>query len=307
MKITRCILRTAVLGGVALGAGAILFPHHTSAGLDQIKTTVSSVMNEVIDDPVIMRQRLQALADELPEQIAELQGELSLVDQQIAQLSRDTEVAHGVVAMTTQDLTKLQDVITRADNARSAGEMVRVRFDGRGMDVRDAKAEFKRINQIRQTYDDRLAANKRDLKYLETQRSRLTDLLAELETEYATIESQMWQIDRKIDAIARNEKLVEELEDRERAFDAYASKFDINSLNELQSKLAQWETEIDARFERIDQRDSYGDYEKAVLWELESRDNLDDSNDFEIEESDYRTIEPSDDPESIVLGPRIIE
>ncbi|MGI9013998.1 MAG: hypothetical protein ACR2GY_07095 [Phycisphaerales bacterium] len=310
MKITRTILRTAVLGGITLGAAALFFPHHTRAGLQQLRTTVQNVVDDVIDDPIIMRERLQTLADRLPDQIAELRSELGEVELQIAQLTRDSDVSQGVVAMTSRDLSALQNVIGRADAARAGGEVVRVRFDARNMSVDNAKQEFKRINQIRTAYEDRLAANERDVKYLEQQRTRLSGLLAELENEFTTIQSQMWQIDRKIDAIARNEKLVKDLETRERSFSEYASSFDVDSLNDLQSRLRQWEIEIDARFERLDRQTSHRDYEDAVRWQMEQGgvETL-----HETEGASYDVIEPNVIEEStsagdsIALAPRIIE
>jgi len=290
MSIGKTIFRTALIGGLAVGAATLIWPDHMFAGFDQVKGKVTSVVDNMIDDPVVMRRKLQKLAEQLPEKIDELHAEIGEVDRQIAELQRDSEVAEGVIAKTATHLQELDQRLAEAKSERHAGPgVVRVRFNGRRLDVQEAMHEFHRINTIRESYQDRLAINERDLTYLQEQRGRLVGLLDKLESEYATIQTQMWQIDRKIEAIERNERIVETLEEREDQFAAFDSKFDISSLNELQSQIEQWEREIEARYERLQDQRARTNYEDEVRRELELQEWR------EAEDVDYDTEESLDE------------
>ena len=268
MCIGRTIFRTALIGGLAAGGLALAFPDKAVHVFHGMKHRVNAVVAEATDDPVVLRRQLQELADELPEKIAELYGEVSEVDAQIAMITRDTEIAEGVIALTTEDLKQLDDKLAQAAAVGRNGT-VAIHFKGSRFDVRDARGEFNRINEIRLAYQDRLAANQNDLKYLSEQKARLTDVVTKLEQEEATIEAQMWQIDRKIAAISRNEKLADQLEDREDAMQEYDTRFDASSLAQIQAKLRKWETEVGARLQRFDRKIERDDYEQRVIFELD--------------------------------------
>src|SRR5688572_2318648 len=96
MCIGRTIFRTALIGGLAAGGLALAFPDKAVHVFHGMKHRVNAVVAEATDDPVVLRRQLQELADELPAKIAELYGEVSEVDAQIAMITRDTEIAEGV-------------------------------------------------------------------------------------------------------------------------------------------------------------------------------------------------------------------
>jgi chromosome segregation ATPase len=288
MCIGRTIFRTALIGGLAAGGLALAFPDKAVHVFHGMKSRVNAVVAEATDDPVILRRQLQELADELPNKIAELHGEISEVDAQIAMITRDTEIAEGVIALTGDDLKALDEKLAQAAALGRDG-VVAIHFKGSRFDVRDARAEFNRINEIRVAYQDRLAANQNDLKYLTEQKVRLTDVVTKLEQEEATIEAQMWQIDRKIAAISRNEKLADQLEDREDAMQEYDTRFDASSLAQIQSKLRKWETEVGARLKRFDRKIERDDYEQRVIFELDQQ--TEDSS-WDVEEVEEEDGEP---------------
>lgn len=301
MCIGKFIFRTALIGGLAVGGLALMAPDHFRAGFAQVKGKVQSAMDSVIDDPVAIRRQLQSLAEELPTKIGELRAEIAEVDSQIAQMTRDTEVAQRVVVNTGSDLEHIATLVARADEARATqGGVVQVRFAGQRMDVNRAKQEFVRVSKLREQYQDRIALNERDLGYLTQQRERLGALLENLETEYGTIETQMWQIDRKIDAIARSERLADAIEERQEAFTHFGT-FDSKTLEQIQSKIREWEIETTARLEALDARFAGKDYEKQAETELDFEQS-DDDGWFEFPGADE-----SDDEDSVVLGPTIIE
>ncbi|QOJ17155.1 MAG: hypothetical protein HRU76_06000 [Phycisphaeraceae bacterium] len=269
MCIGKTLFRTALIGGLAVGGLVILAPDHMKAGFHQVKTKVQATMDTMIDDPVAIRRQLQSLAESLPKKIGELQAEIAEVDAQIAQMSRDTDVARRVVANTAGDLNNLTQLIARATDAqRDGGGIVQVRYEGQRLDLNQAKAEFVRISKLREQYADRIALNERDMGYLTQQRDRLAALLENLQGEYAAIEAQMWAIDRKIDAIARSERLADTLEERHNAI-ARFGKFDSKSLEEIQGKIRKWEIETTARLQALEQRFAGKDYEREAQRQLD--------------------------------------
>ncbi len=280
MCIGRTLFRMTLIGGLVAGGLALAFPDKAFHVFHGMKDRVQAVVNEATDDPVVLRRQLQELADELPQKIAELHGENGEVEAQIAMITRDSEIAEGVIALTTSDLEALDEKLAQA-GAVGRGEMVAIHFKGSRFDVRDARGEFNRINEIRLSYQDRLAANQNDLKYLAEQKVRLSEVVTKLEQEEATIEGQMWQIDRKIAAISRNEKLADQLEDREDALQAYDTRFDASSLAQIQAKLRKWETEVGARLQRFDRKIERDDYEQRVIWELDQQNSTENSWDGE--------------------------
>jgi len=301
--IGKCIFRTALIGGLALGGATLLLgPDRMLAGFDCVKTKVQHVVDDVMDDPVALRRELAQLANELPEKIADIEGEISIVDRQIVQLGSDTEVARGVVAKATTKMEDLHSLLTRAAATReSTGQDVQVRYNGNRYDLRGAREAFNRYSAMRTSYQDRLAANERDLQYLGEQRDRLIEYVGRLQTEYTTIQTQMYQIDRKIEAIARNERLVDALEEREKSLAEFDTTFDMNSLEQLQAKLDKWETEVSARLERFDRQTEWRDLEEEVKFEIQQEQNA--------EEIDFETWDDfgREDANSVVLAPQIIE
>jgi chromosome segregation ATPase len=298
MCIGKTIFRTALLGGLVVGGATLLLgPHRMAAGFHTVRANIQDVVDSCTDDPMALRRQLQAIADELPEKIGELRAEINQVDRQIAQMTRDSEIAQGVVAMTSDHLEDLDVLLTRATATReSTGQIVQVRFKARRYNISSARNEFNRIGQIRETYRDRLANNVRDLEYLQEQKDRLVDLLGKMEQEEATIDAQMWQIDRKIEAIARNEKLVDRLEEREKSFSEFDSTFDFSSLEQLQARLDEWETKVQARLERFDRRADNKSYENEVKWQLEQQG----TDEWDADEFDNES-------DSVVFRPQVID
>ena len=95
------------------------------------------------------------------------------------------------------------------------------------------------LNQVRQTvtaYTNRAADAKHDLTYLSQQETRLSDLLSTLEAERTQFQSQISQLNRQVDAIARNERLISLMEERNKTIDE-CSKYDAISLDNIDEPL----------------------------------------------------------------------
>ena len=267
--IPRFVLRWGLISALALGGATLLIgPERVAAGLACVRAKAQSVVDRAVDNPVALRRQLQDLADEYPDRIAKVQGEIAEVDHQLGQFERDSEIAARVVAMTTDDLSELKTLITRAEGVE--GRSVYVRFDGIRFGIDQAYGEARRINNVRVTYDDRLSCNQQQLQLLSQQKARLVEILARLEEEYTTFETQMWQLDRQIDAIERNERLIDMTEQLQATLATYDQWSKVGNLHQLEAKLAELQTIQEAQLATLEQNGIRYDYEKRAKYELDT-------------------------------------
>jgi len=283
--IPRFVLRWGLISALALGGATLLIgPERVAAGLACVRTKAQSVVDRAVDNPLALRRQLQDLADEYPDRIARVQGEIAEVDHQLAQFDRDTEISARVVAMTTDDLSdteisarvvamttddlsNLKTLITRAEGVE--GRAVYVRFDGVRFGIDQAYSEARRINNVRVTYDDRLSCNQQQLQLLSQQKARLVEILARLEEEHTTFETQMWQLDRQIDAIERNDRLIEMTEQLQATLTTYDQWGKVGNLKQLEAKLAELATIQEAQLATLEKKGIRYDYEKRAKDELD--------------------------------------
>jgi chromosome segregation ATPase len=295
--ITRCILRWGLIGGLALGGVTLLIgPERVAAGFSQMRTKAQSMVDGKISDPVAIRRQLSKLSEEYPSRIAEVRGELAEIQHQISQYDRDMEIAQRVVAMTTDDLRQLKTLVQRAEAEHEAkARPVAIRFDGVRYNVEQALTEARRINNVRQTYRDRLAQDEQQLKFLQEQQSRLAAILEQLESEYSTFQAQLWQLDRQIDAIERNDRLIQLTEQQQATLQQYERYGTVGNLKQLEGKLAQLRAIQEAQLQTLESRGVHRDYEGRAKYDLDTRD-VEQNNPFsDIEESSFKF-----DPETSV-------
>jgi chromosome segregation ATPase len=285
--VTRGVVRWGLISGLALGGLVLVFGHQpVIAGLSAVRAKAQGVADSLVDNPTALRRQLSEMADQYPDRIAEVRGELAQVNSQIDQFHRDCEVSRRVISLASEDLTQLKDLITRAETeigAASGGGGVRavavsnviVRFEGTRFDLDEAYQEAHRINEVRLGYSDRLATNEHHLQLLTEQKTRLIEIQNKLESEYATFQTQLWQLDRQIDAIERNERLITMTEEMQNTLEDY-SKFErVGNLKQLESKLAELRMVQQAQLEQLQKRsrtDNYEDRARSELHEIEIED-----------------------------------
>ncbi|MHC4129820.1 MAG: hypothetical protein ACYSWT_03855 [Planctomycetota bacterium] len=277
-----------------------------AASLACVRAKAQSVVDLAVDNPAALRRQLEDLADEYPDRIATVRGEIAEVDHQLSQFERDTEIAARVVAMTTDDLTELKTLITRAEGVD--GRPVYVRFSGVRFGLDQAYGEARRINNVRVTYDDRVSCNQQQLQLLNQQKARLVDVLSQLEEEYTTFETQMWQLDRQIDAIERNERLIDMTEQLQATLATYDQWSKVGNLHQLEAKLAELQTIQEAQLATLEKQGIHRDYEKRAKYDLETESAPQDGPfDDLLEETDTQaeTDEPADS--FAWLGPVIVQ
>jgi phage shock protein A len=262
MGITRGILRWGLIGAVGLGAVAwFVGPERVSAGFDRLRSGVRSATEHWIDDPAALRRQLADLAEQYPHRIAEVRGELASVERQLQQIDHERDVARRVVAMAEEDLETLRPLVESPREHR--GRLVSLRSGGAAVSPERALAEAQRIRTVRDSYRDRAVAGNQQTDLLGTQRDRLAEILAKLQQEQTRFEARLWQLDRQIDAIARNERLIELTKQQQAILAEYDRFGRVGNLDQIEGRLAQLRAKQDARLESLS-RSSGSSYEQAA-------------------------------------------
>jgi len=272
--ITKTIVRFGVIAGLAAGGAALIAgPHRVAALADQARSQVVNTIDAQIGDPTAMRHQLRQLEAQYPERIAEVRGQLAEIQEQTRQLERDRAVSERVVELALTDRAELDELIARAESAvaeHGSARLVRIGFDDRTFDLSGAYARANTINETVSLYGARAADIETDLAALESDREILTGLLAKLETEQAEFQSQIAQLDAKIDAIARKERMADLMEERQKRIDEL-TRYEVASLDQLRSKLAERHADLDARIASASTRDDQASYEDRARYEVESQ------------------------------------
>lgn len=261
MGICKKLLRTAVVGTVVTGAavGATVLvagPERSAAIFEEVRESVVRKIDANIEDPVAVRAQLRGLEREYPERISELRGDLAELQEQIRQLEREQKISERVVELARADIDTL-----------GTDTMLASYRDG---DVvgRRGTVQRRQLEQTCAVYANRAADASHDLTYLRQQESRMLELLAQLEAEYAQFQAQLWQLERQVDAIARNERLIDLMEDRQKTIDQL-SRFEVASVDHVVSRLAEVRSRQEAELELLASDRRRTDYEGLARMQLD--------------------------------------
>jgi len=268
----KLLLRVAVVGAVLAGGTLLVAgPERVGVMFAQAKQTVADAIDSNIEDPVALREQLRDLESRYPEKISRVRADLAELREHIRQLERDKAIAERVVELAHDDLASAQQGLAMTEQ---------VPVDTVGAVQAKARRDraVLKVNQIRQTrvaYATRAVDAERDLGYLNEQATRLEELLAQLETERAQFQAQLQQLDREIDTIARNDRLIELMEERQRTIDE-VSRYQVASLDQLQARLAELRTRQEAELQFLaDSREQMSYEEQAALEvDMESLDGV---------------------------------
>ena len=233
---------------------------------DRVREVIARVLSRTTDDEV--RAFLRGKGFER----ADVRGDLAELNEQRRQVQREHSIAQRVVTLTDKDLATLSPLVQQAEVARletGASRVVAVRFDNSTMQVDDARGRVDQITRTKAVYASRMTDAQRDLKYLDQQGQRLEALLAQLETERAEFQTQIWQLDRQVDAIARNDRLIGLMEKRQRTIDE-CSKYEVKSLGHLQVKMAEVRSRQEAELEMLASDQQRMDYEDIARLQLDT-------------------------------------
>ncbi|MFI4882333.1 MAG: hypothetical protein ACIAQU_07085 [Phycisphaerales bacterium JB064] len=254
MPLVKTIIRVGVIGTL-VGGGliAVAGPERVGAALTQARDTVNEAIDRNIDDPVKMRAQLRKLEAQYPERIERVRQDLATLDTQSGEYERELAVAQRVVELAEADLDAMQGLFARAEEAMASaghGTIVRVSFGGTKMDLSDAQARAMQIEKTRDAYLVESESISRDIDLLGKQRERLNDLLAKLESERAQFQSELWRLNQQIDAIARNERMIDMMEARQKTLDELGP-YKAHSIDQVKDRLAQLRSQQEAKLESL--------------------------------------------------------
>jgi DNA repair exonuclease SbcCD ATPase subunit len=276
MGLAKHLVRYAVIVGlVGTAVVVVAGPERTSALVTQMRSSVNSTIDGCIEDPVALRQQMRSLGAEYPERIAALGRDLAEVRAQIAQLHQEGEVSERVVSLAGADLDQLRAMIARAEEARQVstglGEatIVKVVFNDEALDLNAAYQKARSVQQVQEAYAQRAADIQRELGYLAQQEQRLVSLHNQLQQEYTDFQAQLWQMDRQVDTIARNERLIRIMEKRQRTLDE-SSRYHAGSLQNLASRFADIRARQEARLESLAASTNVNSYEQKAKVQIDA-------------------------------------
>lgn len=282
MSFMKPVIWMGVAGTLAAGTAlAVMGPHRAHALIHQVKDNINAAVDSNIDDPIALRQQLRDLEAQYPGRIAEVKGDLAELQSQIAQLERDEAVSKGVVALADADLHQLKSMLAQAGDTQSRDgfALVKVRFQDESLGMEEAYAKANQISQLRSAYAGKVSDIADNLAVLGQQADRLGEILSQLESERADFQAQLWQLDRQVDAIARNDRMIEMLEKRHEAFakyDRYGG--DVVSPDQVQGQIAKILAEQEARLNDLalaTKQNAYEEQAKRALaqtdWDYQAR------------------------------------
>ncbi len=292
--VVRAGVITAVVGGVAV---AVAGPDRIRAVFHQTRSAIHGAIDCNISDPVALRSQLRDLEGQYPKKIADVRGDLAELNEQVAQLERELSVSKKVVAMAEGDLESMQSVLTKAEEAKTSGvaQIVKVRFENTGsMSLDDAYGKANRVGQLRTAYSQRVGDIERDLGYLGQQKDRLSTLLEQLETERAEFQTQLWALDRQVDAISRNDRMIDLMQKRQATIENH-SRYRAASLDQVTAHLADIRAKQESKLQMFSQTSDCDNYEKAAKYLLDNE-----------QAKSFKSLKSSK-PKAIEIAPSVIE
>lgn len=276
MSLSKNIVRYGVLTALVAGTATVVVgPDTMGALLRQTRDDVRDVAAKQVRDPVALRAQIRSLAEEYPKRIADVRGDLAELREQVRQLEREKEVSERVVSLAAADLEQMGDMLSRAEvaQAENPGHVVRVVLANESVALEDAYSKASRVRQVQDAYANRHAEIERDLGYLAQQEERLVALADQLESENAAFQAQMWQLDRQIDSIQRNERLITMMEKRQRTLEDNSSTR-AHSLDQIAARFADVRAKQEARLEALSTTGAVTSYEDRAKVQIDAERGL---------------------------------
>lgn len=270
------VIRFGVIGALVVGAGVVVAgPHRVRAVFHQARENINCRIDQNITDPVALRSQLRDLAAQYPKRIAEVRSDLIELREQIKQLEYEKNTAERVVSLTETDIEKLNGALAQAEQASfvqvasdGAPRQIVINFKNDRLTVEDAYGRVNEIINTRNAFAASADDLDRDLGYLGQQEDRLVDLLGKLETEQSTFQTQLWELDRKVDAVARNDRMIDIMEKRQRNIDEQ-SRYRAGSIDQITARLSDIKTKQEAKLAALASTQKRENYEQAAKAQID--------------------------------------
>lgn len=264
--IVRSVVRVGVIAAVVGAAGYVIAgPERVHALIHQARHAVNDRIDQQIDDPVVLRAKLEKLRSELPQRLSAFEADLETVRADIDELEFQHAVSERIVARADADLDNLDDLIARAGSTTG---IVRIRYQDDVMTTAEAQSKAKQIGQLREAHSARANNLAGELQVLRAQETRLQDAVAQLTVEQTKLESEIGLLNQKIVAFERNERLLKELKHQNARLEELG-RYDAFSLDQWSRQLDAKRTRQEAEFARLFGSDLERQYEDAAAREVE--------------------------------------
>jgi len=248
------VIGTALAGAVVGGTAMVVGPERVGAMVEQVKADVTDRFDANLDDPTVLRRKLDEVAQKYPRQIAQVQRDLVEIREEAARLTHEREVSERVVALIDRDLAELTPALAdaRAEAAAVGARLasVPVRWDGGQMSARRATIRIAEIERERGARAAAAADAAESLLHLRAQEEHFEETLGRLLDEQAELNAKIGQIESEIATVARTERLIEMLEAREATL-RNIKRFEVESLDGLTAVLERKRLEQTHRLEAI--------------------------------------------------------
>lgn len=266
----KTVVRVGVIGTV-VGGGLLLLANSPRARalIHQTQRTITQSIDSAIDDPVALRIKIKELESEYPKRISEVRKDLGELQAQVSQVQRELAISERVVELADADLNNLDHLLAKAEDTREQRGfgVVKIRYQDKVMSEGEAAGSARAIQQMREAYASRAADLGQELGFLHDQETRLSELLTQLETEQAEFQSQLWQLDRKVDAAARNERLIALMKKRQDRIDEH-SRYDAISLDNLNRQLDTIRAKQESELARLSGSNAEQEYQRQAEFEI---------------------------------------
>ena len=254
----------AILAGLGIASTFLIGPNKTHAIIHQAQENVQARLEGLMDNPVALRAELERLEAEYPVRIRAVQQDLGELKVEAKRLAWERAVSDRVVAMAQQDLGGFGST---AQAQGSEGGLVQVAGFPVAKITNRSRAQVARIQDLIQMHSNRSQDAARDLGYLNKEIDRFQVLLTELETERVQYHSQLEQLNRQVDSIRRNERLLDMLRQRQGLLEK-AGNFKAHSLDQISGRLAGIRSQQEAELELLSNDEVETDYEGRAKVEL---------------------------------------
>lgn len=278
MGFTRTFARVAVVGGVVLGMAVVIAgPSRLMALFRQTRDKINEQIDSAITDPVALRSQLRDLEGQYPRKIAQVRADLAEVRSQLQQLQREQQVSARVVELADRDLVTLRALVGEGEAAVTNAAMtsgdtgprrVELVFDGKPLTLEAAYGRVTDISNTRAAYSGRMGEIDRDMGHLLRQEERLASLFAKLEAERAEFQVQLWQLDRQVDSIARNDRMIEVLTRRQASIEEH-SRYRAGSLEQITGRVSDIRARQEAELAALSAGEERADYELKAKQDLD--------------------------------------
>jgi len=284
MCFVKGLVRYGLIAGLVAGAGLVIAgPDRAFALVSQTRDSINVHIDKHVKDPVALRSQLRKLEAQYPARIADVRGDLAELRTQIGQLNRDHDVNQRAAELAMADLSSLKGMVAKAESLRSStngmlasggnsdnAPVFAVRFAGETLGIDQAYSKVTTVEQHAGAFGQRVTDIERDLGYLSQQESRLATLLDQLETEQGQFQSQLWQLDRQVDAIARNDRMIEMMGKRQATIDKH-SRYRAESLDQVNARVSDIRARQEAQLESLAKTTSVNGYENRARIELDGK------------------------------------